>query len=237
MHGLSAAHYGCPMSSPNSGTQPVVIDGRIVRKTSNGLKMTFHEGDADPLAVAVQSSGDGKGAKLGVLFGFKNGGPGRHGLTYRDGRQIFVQSREQQPTRITEINGAELAVVNRVTKGSDESTAVTPNGVELMHFTSDPIEAMTPDIFRVVVTDAKGADLARLHVIRKADGWKTLSDVLDSAWSTYIWWDHAGAPLPVQILGSRLILLRELTDIERDVLLGACVDLAIGLRPYITEMN
>lgn len=226
------------MPSPSfAKQQPVVIDGRIARKTSNKLMMTFHEGDGDPLAVAVQSSGDGKGAKLGVLFGFKNGGPGRHGLTYQDGRQIFVQSREQKPTLITEATGADLAVVNRVAKGTDRSTAVAASGAELLQFTADPNEAMTPEIFRVVVTDAAGGDVARLHVIRKADGWKTLSDVLDSAWSTYIWWDHAGAALPVQVLGTRLILLREVTSIERDVLLAACVDLAVGLRPYIPEMN
>lgn len=225
------------MSSPASGQQPVVIDGRIARKTSNSLRMTFQEGDADPIAVAVQSSGDGKGAKLGVLFGFKNGGPGRHGLTYQDGRQVFVHSREQKPTLITEANGADLAVVNRVAKGTDRSTAVAAGGGELLHFTADPIEPMTPDIFRVVITDAAGHDLGRLHVIRKAGGWKTLSDVLDSAWNTYIWWDHAGAPLPVQVLGTRLILLRNVSPIERDVLLAACVDLAIGLRPYIPEMN
>ena len=65
----------------------------------------------------------------------------------------------------------------------------------------------------------------------------TLSDVLDSAWSTYLWWDQAGAALPIQVLGTRLILLRPPTPLERDVLLAACVDLAIGLRPYIPEMN
>jgi hypothetical protein len=225
------------MPSSASGKPPVVIDGRIARKTSNGLKMTFHEGEGDALAVALQSSGDGKGAKLGVLFGFKNGGPGRHGLTYQDGRQIFVQSREQKPTLITQAGGAELAAVNRVVKGTDSSTAVGADGAQLLHFSSDPIEPMTPDVFRIVITDATGADLGRLHVIRKTSGWKTLSDVLDSAWSTYIWWDQAGAALPVLVLGTRLILLRELDPIERDVLFAACVDLAVGLRPYISEMN
>lgn len=68
-------------------------------------------------------------------------------------------------------------------------------------------------------------------------GWKTLSDVLDSAWSTYIWWDRAGQSLPILILGTRLILLRAVTQLERDVLLSAYVDLAIGVRPYIAEMN
>jgi hypothetical protein len=215
---------------------PLVIDGRISRKTSNGLKLTFHEGDGDAFATAVQSGGDGKGAKLGVLFGFKNGGPGRHSLTFGDGRALIVQSREQKPTLISAA-GSEVAVVNRVAKGVERSTAVGADGAEIVHFTSDPVEAMTSDVFRVVVTDAAGGDLGRLHVIRKANGWKTLSDVLDSAWNTYLWWDHAGSPLPVQILGTRLFLLREPTPLERDVLLAACVDLAIGLRPYISEMN
>jgi len=219
-----------------TSNQPVVIDGRISRKTSNGLRLTFHEGDGDPLATAVQSGGDGKGAKLGVLFGFKNGGPGRHSLTFADGRALIVQSREQKPTLIT-AGDTEIAVVNRVAKGAERSSAVAANGAEIVHFTSDPVEARTPELFRIVVTDAAGGDLARLHVIRKADGWKSLSDVLDSAWNTYVWWDRAGAPLPVQVLGTRLILLRPPTPLERDVLLAACVDLAIGLRPYIPEMN
>lgn len=225
------------MSSTPAGRQPVVIDGRISRKTSNKLKMTFHEGDGEPLAEALQSSGDGKGAKLGMLFGFKNGGPGRHGLTFQDGRQIFVHSREQQPTLITESDGADLAVVNRVAKGTDRSIAVNAGGATVLQFTSDPVEPVTSDVFRVVITDAAGADLGRLHVIRKAGGWKTMSDVIDSAWNTYVWWDRAGAPLPVLVLGTRLILLREVTPLERDVLFSACVDLAVGMRPYIAEMN
>jgi hypothetical protein len=43
--------------------------------------------------------------------------------------------------------------------------------------------------------------------------------------------------MPVPVLGTRLTLERPPTDIERDVLLGACVDLAIGLRPYISVMD
>jgi hypothetical protein len=77
-----ARHYGCAMAPGPSGNQPVVIDGRIARRTSSGLTMTFHEGEDEPLAVAVQSGGEGRGAQLGVLFGFKNGGPGRHSLSY-----------------------------------------------------------------------------------------------------------------------------------------------------------
>ncbi|MDP9091812.1 MAG: hypothetical protein M3N95_02430 [Actinomycetota bacterium] len=63
---------------------------------------------------------------------------------------------------ITETSGTELAVVNRVTKGTDKSTAVEADGAELLHFTSDPIEAVTPDLFRVVVTDATGGTMLAL---------------------------------------------------------------------------
>jgi len=41
----------------------------------------------------------------------------------------------------------------------------------------------------------------------------------------------------VPILGTRATLTRELTPLERDVLLCACVDITIGLRPYISAMN
>src|SRR3954452_1415453 len=100
------------MSETPPGPRPVVIDGRIARKTSNGLRLTFHEGDGEALATAVQSGGDGRGAKLGVLFGFKNGGPGRHALSFADGHELIVQSREQKPTLITDATGGDVALVN-----------------------------------------------------------------------------------------------------------------------------
>ena len=226
------------MSTADSNLIPRIIDGRISRKTSNGLKMAFAQAEGESLALAIQSLGDGKGAKVGMLFGFKNGGPGKHGLTYPDGRTIFIQSREQKPSLITDADGAEIATVNRVAKGAqDASVAVGPSGETIVRFTSDPVEPMTPEVFKALLTDAAGNDLGRLHVIRKSTGWKTLSDVLDSAWTTYVWWDQAGQSLPFLVLGTRLILLREPTPLERDVLLAACVDIAIGIRPYIAEMN
>jgi hypothetical protein len=60
---------------------------------------------------------DGRVAKLGVLFGFKNGGPGKHGLTCGHGRRIFVQSREQKPTLITEADGRDLPEMNQQPSG------------------------------------------------------------------------------------------------------------------------
>jgi hypothetical protein len=61
--------------------------------------------------------------------------------------------------------------------------------------------------------------------------------MLESAWNEYVWWGRAGQPLPVPILGVRLALQRPVEGVERDVLLCASVDMAIGLRPYTSAMS
>jgi hypothetical protein len=73
-------------------------------------------------------------------------------------------------------------------------------------------------------------------VIRRSGGW-TLARALDSAYNEYVWWTHAGRSLPIPVLGTRLALHQAVTGVPRDVLLGACVNLAIGLRPYVAEMS
>lgn len=52
-----------------------------------------------------------------------------------------------------------------------------------------------------------------------------------------IWWDHAGQAPPLPILGTRHTTIRPLAPVEHAVLVCACVDLAIGLRPYIASTN
>jgi hypothetical protein len=94
----------------------------------------------------------------------------------------------------------------------------------------------SPDLFRMVVTDSVGDSVGTLDVIRKVPGW-SLSRAVTGAAALAIWWDHAGQALPVPILGTRLTAVRALTPDERDVLVCACVDIAIGLRPYIASMN
>jgi hypothetical protein len=196
------------------------------------LQITFHDGPGDPCAIGVQGAGDGKGKKLGVLFGFKNGGTGNHRLTYSDGRVLGVASKEMAPSVFSFGDGKEFITVHRGTT----STAVLADGTEAVTFADDAVEAETLELFRLVMTTPAGEDLGRLDVIRRVGGW-TLSRALDAAWSEYFWMDHAGQALPIPILGTRLTLPRPLTSIERDVLLGACVDIAMGLRPYATAMQ
>jgi hypothetical protein len=217
---------------PQAG--PTVIEGRVVHKTSNALKITFQDGPGEPFATGVQGAGDGKGKKFATLLGFKNGGTGNHALTYRDGATVAVASRDGAPTLLTRGDGSSIATITR----GATSNAVDANGVEVLRFIADPAGAKTPELFRLLVTDPSGAQMGRLDVIRKADGW-SLAKVLDDATSgmLFYWWDHAGQSLPIPILGTRVGITVPLTDLQRDVLLGACVDIAIGLRPYVSEMS
>lgn len=211
-----------------------MIEGRVVHKKSNALQITFREGPGEPFAVGVQGAGDGRGSKLATLFGFKNGGSGNHVLTYQDGATLAVASKDSAPSVFARGDGVEVATVHR----GETSKAVLAGGSELFHFVPDPDpeQARTPELFRLVVRNPAGEDLGRLDVIRKEGGW-TIMRAIDAAWDEYIWWDRAGRALPVPILGTRLMLAEPVSGVERDVLLGACVDITIGLRPYVAAMR
>jgi hypothetical protein len=217
------------MTTPSN--PPTFIEGHVVHKKSNALQITFHDASDDPFAVGVQGAGDGKGKKFGVLLGFKNGGTGNHRLTYADGRVLGVASKDGAPSVFSDQNGGEVASVTR----GETSTAVLSGSRELFRFVGDPEESKTVELFRLLVTTAAGEDVGRLDVIRRDTGW-TISRAVDAAWREYFWWDQAGQPLPVPILGTRLTLTRPVVGTERDVLLCACVDMAIGLRPYASCM-
>ncbi len=167
-----------------------------------------------------------------MLFGFKNGGTGHHRLTFGHGRTLGVLSREGAPSAFTLGDGTGFATVER----GATSMAMLADGSQLLKFSDDADEAETLELVRLVVSSPHGEFLGRLDVIRRVGGW-AVARAIDAAWTEYLWWDQAGQPLPVPILGTRLSLHRPVTDAERDVLLGACVDIAIGLRPYASAMQ
>jgi hypothetical protein len=219
------------MTGQESADKPVaLIEGRVVHKTNNALKITFNDGPGDPLAVGVQGAGDGRGAKAAILFGFKNGGTGRHVLTYADGSTLGVHSRDAEPTVLSR-GDVELGTVTR----GATSTAYAAGGTPILTFAAAPAEATTADVFRMDITAPDGTLVAHLDVIRRVSGWAVMR-AIDAAEDLYIWWDRAGEPLKTPLLGTRLTVVRPISDVERDVLLGACVDIALGLRPYISEM-
>ncbi len=209
-----------------------MIEGRVVHSLTNALRITFRSAPGDPLATAVQGAGDGFTAKLGTLFGFKNGGTGRHRLTYADGSALWIHSKDSAPTVLTRPDGSPIATIQR----ADTSTAVGATAGTLFHFVPMPDGAHTPDLYRLRILDRMGEEAGRLDVIRTPGGW-TPARIAGELTDTYIWWDRAGQPLPVPLLGTRLMARRPLDRIERDVLLGVCVDITLGLRPYIAVMK
>jgi hypothetical protein len=98
---------------------------------------------------------------------------------------------------------------------------------------------MTLELFRLLVSTPSGEDVGRLDIIRRSGGW-TVSRALDAAYQEYLWWDQAGRSLSLPILGTRLTTRQPLaafTDLEQQVLLAICVDIALGLRPYVAVMS
>ncbi len=222
--------YHPGMADAPDGT--VFIEGRVTRKVSNALRIEFRSGPGDPFAVGTQSGGDGTGTKLAILFGFKNGGTGRHALSFVDGHALWVASTDGGPTVLGRPDGVEVATVHR----GDTSTAVRAGGGTLFEFVPDPDDPVTLDLYRLVVRDPSGAELGRLDVVRRTGGW-TVGKLLQAAYDEYVLWDQTGRALKVPLQGTRLALRHPVDDLARDVLLGACVDLAIGLRPYVAAMR
>jgi hypothetical protein len=205
-----------------------LIEGRVQRKTANALEMTFQDGPRGPIAVALQSGADGKGAKVGILFGFKNGGVGTHLLTYADGRALHVKSGDAKPTLITQADGATVATIDR----GEVSVARASGGTEIMAFRKPAFDGDTADARMLLLVGSDGDELGRLFVVLRTGGWALASDLV----SDFVWWGQAGQPLKLPVLGTSVALTRPLTALELDVVLGACVDIAIGLRPYVKGM-
>ena len=201
-----------------------VLEGRLSRKLNNALTMTFRVGPGDPIGHAVQGGADGVGSKLGILFGFKNGGPGVHVYAPMQGAPIRGASREKEPTVLSRDDGTVVATVER----GDVSVARTPSGAEVLRWMDDPAGGTTADAFRLLVTTPTGEPAARLNVIRTGAGWSLGRDLMDTA----IWWGHAGQPMKLPLLGTSAQLLRALAPLEHEVLVASCVNLAIGMRPY-----
>jgi hypothetical protein len=207
------------------------VEARAIHKVSNALQLTFLDQAGDePLAVAVQGAADGKGAKFATLLGFKNGGVGTHVVTYRGGAVMHVKSVNLAPTQVTRPDGVTLAVIDR---GETESIARGPGGTEIVRFVGRPDGVKTLDAFRLMITAADGSELGSLDIIRTVAGWNLFSDLY---WELTLWNQHA-APLKLPFLGTRVKVDRTWSEPERDAIIAACVDIAIGLRPYVKEMS
>lgn len=217
------------MSAPL--TPVSVIDGRSGRKLNNALTITFFEGES-ALGTGQQGAGDGFGGKLGILFGFRNGSVGNNELTYADGTKLFIKTRDSEPTPLTRDGGLPVATITR----GESSVATLPDGGALLTFLPHPEQAKLDSMYRMIVVDPTGAQVASLDVIRTNEGWNvSAEDVLDLISGDF--GGSVGSSLPIPFRGTRLVAYRDLSAVERDVLLAACCEIALSARPYITAMG
>ena len=218
-------------------TPIAVIDGPCGRRLNNALTMRFlRNGTGEPIATALQGGADGVGKKLGILFGFKNGSEGTHVLTYADGTTLSVPVVADQPTRVTRGDGTDVCTITR-----GETTAIaTPDGSPLLAFSADNVDPKGSAHYRLRVVDGAEALVAYLDVIRTTGSYDDigLGDVLDAvdfALGGFV--SEPGGSLPLPFLGTRVVLFREPSPLELDALLAACVEIGIGVRPYVVEMG
>ena len=210
-------------------TGPLIVEGRITRAASNSLKLDFRDGADLPLASATQG-----GSKLGILFGFKNGGTGTHHLELADGSAYQVTSKDGAPTEITDAAGTPLATVTR----GETSTLALADGTPLYVFAPDPEGVKTLELFRMLITDPAGAELGALRVIRNYQGWSLARTLLGDSLDPTTWLSReVGEPLKIPLLGTQLVVAQPAQPLHRALLLAVCVDIAIGLRPYVAGMS
>ncbi|QLY29543.1 hypothetical protein H0264_30485 [Nocardia huaxiensis] len=200
---------------PDPRSASTMIEGRVLRSAPNLIRVVFRDAPGDPFATA-----------------FTNGRTGRHRLTFADGTTLWVDSTAPARTDLERADGTALATITC----ADTSTAVGATAGTLFHFVPAPRDPVTKHRYRLSVLDRMGEEFARLDVVRTPDGWST-THCADPHAQSHLWWERTGPALPVPILGTRLLLRRPPDRDERQVLLGACVDLTLGLRPYVLEMK
>lgn len=214
-----------------------VIDGACGRKLNNALTMRFLEGGAaEPFATALQCAENGAGKKLGILFGFKNGSEGTHVLTFTDGGTLSVPVVSGSPSAVTRGDGSAVCTITR-----GVTTAITtPDGDLLLGLGPDPVEAKASSHYRIRVADGAGGHLATLDVIRQGGSYEEWG-VLDALEAVDFviggFQSGPGGALALPFLGTRVVLFREPTPLEREALLAACVEIGIGVRPYVEVMG
>jgi hypothetical protein len=159
------------------------------------------------------------GKKLGILFGFKNGSAGTHVVTYADGTTLGVPVVDLQPTNVTRGDGSAVCTITR----GETTTVTTPEGAVLLTFLPDPVEPVAHAFYRLRIEDGSGAHLATMDVIRDASygevGVLDVLEAIDFVAGGFV--SDSGGSLPLPFLGTRVVLFREPSALERDALLAA----------------
>ncbi|RFA09074.1 hypothetical protein B7R54_07435 [Subtercola boreus] len=214
-----------------------MIVGRVGRRFTNALTMTFVDAPGDPVATVRQGGAGGFGGRFAIALGLRNHGPGRHLMQTREGERVVTASGYNSPSTI-ERRGSTVATVS-----CGATTTVTgAGGVVLYTIEPDPDRASTADVRRMLVRGDGGATVARVDVILASSGWDIspgevlgfgLALATEGLGALVSEGTPRGGSLPIRILGTRLVLVGPVAEEQRDLLLGLCVDLAVGGRQYV----
>ncbi|RMI35632.1 hypothetical protein EBN03_05215 [Nocardia stercoris] len=194
-----------------------MVEGRVVRDASHPVRILFRTGPGQLLAVGER----GPESKLPW-----RGRAARHRITGADGSILELDGRDRARTTVLRENGAQAGVLLHGTS----VTAVAEPGGTVCHLVADPAPA-TPDVDVLSVLDPCGTEFARTEVVRTPAGWAR-GHTVDAAGHTYVWWDRTGLAPAVPVLGTRLVICRDLDRTEREILLALCTEIAVDPTRY-----
>lgn len=198
--------------------EATVVDARTGRKLNNALTLTFKTSPEDTIAVAAQAGSPW------VLLGFKNtGDTGRFTLKGPAGN--LVLDCEVRRTTVTTAAGTLVGTVERV---DDDGVLRGADGSVLARLAGVPKDRSRDPACRYPLSDPAGASLGTLTLLTTAARF----DLVDELVEATIFWDKT-APLKVPTLGARLDLHQRAGPALGDLLLSACVTIALGPQAFI----
>lgn len=196
-----------------------VVDARTGRKLSNALTLTFKTSREETIAVGAQVG------SAAVLLGFKNTGTAGRFRIEGPAGALALDCRQERTT-VTTGAGEPVGTVERV---ADEGVLRDPAGAVLARLTGVPKERSRDPACRYPLSADTGAALGTLTLLTTAAVPLDLADELVQA---TVFWDKS-APLKVPTLGARLDLERPVGNTLGDLLLSACVTIALGPQAFI----
>lgn len=198
------------------------LSAQVGRKVNNALTLTFKTSPDTTFATAVQAK------SVGVLFGFRNGGPGRYTVTRDDGGGDLHVDCALPTTTVTAEGGATVGTIAKDDAGN--GVFRSGDGSLLAIATAQPEDRHADFAWRHRLSGPEGRTLGQLTWIRSRPltGW----DVVNGLENLYVWWDHAGAPLKVPSLGAHLTLEAPVAAALGELLLAACVDVTVGCHSF-----
>jgi nitroreductase len=207
------------------------LDGKTSRKKNNALALEFVD-SSGPVATAVQSADDGRKTRMSILMGWRNGGPGRHVVSFADGRKHIVEvGSHGAPTRVL---GADDQPLGTITAGSP-SEYRSADGSTVLHIEADgePSPATVPMLIR----RPDGEVAARMLDIRTNTEWK-VRDSLRAASDMFMLVTASGAgSVPIRRFGTQTSSETLLSSTEVDALVAISVAICIGMADLVPQLK